>query len=110
MANSTEHLSELVGQEYKYGFVTEIESDSIPPGLNEGIIRKISGIKKEPEWLLEWRLKAYRHWLTMVEPKWPKVGYAEIDFDAIVYYSSPKPRAELDSLDEVDPELLDTFK
>ena len=75
MGNSTEHLNQLTEQEYKYGFVTEIDSDSVPPGLNEDIVRKISSIKKEPEWLLEWRLKAYRHWLEMKEPAWPKASY-----------------------------------
>ena len=94
MQSPTDHLNELAGQEYKYGFVTDIESAAIEPGLNEDVIRRISSIKKEPDWLLEWRLKAYRHWLDMVEPRWPKVGYPEIDFQSIVYYSSPKPKKE----------------
>ena len=110
MQSPTDHLNELAGQDYKYGFVTDIESDSVPPGLNEDIIKKISAIKEEPEWLLEWRLKAYAHWLKMVEPRWPKVGYPEIDFQSIVYYSSPKAKKDLQSLDEVDPELLETFE
>ena len=110
MGNSTEHLGELAEQEYKYGFVTDIDSDAVPPGLNEDIVRKISAIKKEPEWLLEWRLKAYRHWIDMKEPDWPKASYPEIDFNSIVYYSSPKPKKELSSLDEVDPEILETFE
>ena len=95
MENSTEHLDELAEQEYKYGFVTDIDSDSIPPGLSEDIVRKISSIKEEPDWLLEWRLKAYRHWLGMTEPSWPKATYPKVDFNSIVYYSSPKPKKKL---------------
>ena len=110
MTSSTETIHELANQKYKYGFVTDIETDSIPAGLSEDIIRLISAKKQEPEWLLEWRLKAYRHWRTMVEPRWPKVDYPSIDFDQIVYYSAPKQRPKLDSLDEVDPELLKTFE
>ncbi len=110
MQSPTDHLDELAGQDYKYGFVTDIESDSVPPGLNADVIKKISAIKEEPEWLLEWRLKAYEHWLQMVEPRWPKVDYSEVDFQSISYYSSPKPKKELQSLDEVDPELLETFE
>ncbi len=109
MTSSTETIHELANQKYKYGFVTDIEADSVPAGLSEDIVRLISAKKEEPEWLLEWRLKAYRHWRTMVEPRWPKVDYPEIDFDKIVYYSAPKQRPKLDSLDEVDPELLKTF-
>ena len=100
-------INESINQEYKYGFVTEIEQDKFPPGLNEDVVRLISQKKKEPEWLCEWRLKAYRHWLTMVEPKWPNVDYPEIDFNAISYFAAPKKK--LNSLDEVDPELLDTY-
>ena len=110
MTSSTETIHELANQKYKYGFVTDIETDSVPAGLSEDIIRLISAKKQEPEWLLEWRLKAYRHWRTMVEPRWPKVDYPSIDFDQIVYYSAPKQRPKLDSLDEVDPELLKTFE
>src|SRR4029450_8934278 len=99
----------LSKQEYKYGFVTDIESDVIPRGLNEDTIRLISAKKGEPEWLLEFRLKAYRHWLTMEEPHWPNVTYEKIDFQDIIYYSAPKPRKKK-SLDEVDPELLRTFE
>lgn len=110
MTSSTETIHELANQKYKYGFVTDIETDSVPAGLSEDIIRLISAKKQEPEWLLEWRLKAYRHWRTMVEPRWPKVEYPSIDFDQIVYYSAPKQRPKLDSLDEVDPELLKTFE
>ena len=109
MQSPTDHLNELASQDYKYGFVTDIESDSVPPGLNEDVIKKISAIKEEPEWLLEWRLKAYEHWLKMTEPRWPKVDYPEVDFQSMVYYSSPKAKKELQSLDEVDPDLLETF-
>jgi Fe-S cluster assembly protein SufB len=101
----------LATQEYKYGFTTEIETDDAPPGLNEDIIRLISAKKKEPEWLLEWRLKAYRHWLTMSEPTWPNVHYPPIDYQAATYYSAPKkvkPGAK--STEEIDPELLKTYE
>ena len=100
----------LVGQPYKHGFVTDIESDVAPIGLNEGTIRLISAKKNEPGWLLEFRLQAYRHWLTMREPKWPNVKYPKIDFQAISYYSAPKAKKKLASMDEVDPELLRTFE
>ncbi len=103
-------IEELANQEYKYGFTTDIETDSLPKGLSEDIIRQISKIKDEPEFLLEWRLKAYRHWLTMKEPHWPNVKYPEIDYQEIIYYSAPKKQQKLNSLDEVDPELLDTYK
>ena len=102
-------LDNLVNQPYKHGFVTDIESDTAPKGLNEDIIRMISAKKNEPEWLLEFRLKAYRHWLTMTEPQWPNVHYPKIDFQAISYYAAPKPKKKL-SMDEVDPELLRTFE
>jgi len=103
-------IEELANQEYKYGFTTDIETDSLPKGLSEDIIRQISEIKDEPEFMLEWRLKAYRHWLTMKEPHWPNVKYAEIDYQEIIYYSAPKKQQKLNSLDEVDPEILDTYK
>jgi Fe-S cluster assembly protein SufB len=100
----------MAGQEYKYGFVTDIEADSVPAGLDEGTIRTISRKKAEPDWLLEWRLKAYGHWLTMKYPEWPSVKYNAPDFQKIVYYSAPKARRpKYGSLDEVDPELLRTF-
>jgi Fe-S cluster assembly protein SufB len=102
-------LEQHVQSEYKWGFVTDIEADSAPPGLNEDIVRFISAKKQEPEWLLEWRLRAYRKWLTMEEPAWPNVHYPPIDYQDIVYYSAPKPKKVLNSLDEVDPELLETF-
>jgi len=103
-------LQNLVNQPYKHGFVTEIESDVAPKGLNENTIRMISAKKNEPEWLLEFRLKAYQQWLAMKEPQWPNVKYPKIDFQAISYYSAPKPRKKLGSMDEVDPELLRTFE
>jgi Fe-S cluster assembly protein SufB len=104
-------LSALTGQAYKYGFVTDIESESVAPGLSEDVIRLISAKKKEPEWLLAWRLKAYRHWLTMTEPEWAHVHYTKPNYNEIVYYSAPKPKqAKYASMDEVDPELLRTFE
>lgn len=103
-------LQSLVNQPYKHGFVTEIESDVAPKGLNEDIIRLISAKKNEPEWLLTFRLEAYKTWLTMTEPKWQNVHYPSIDFQDISYYSAPKPKKKLSSMDEVDPELLRTFE
>ena len=103
-------LQNLVNQPYKHGFVTDIESDVAPKGLNEDTIRLISAKKNEPAWLLEFRLKAYAQWLTMEEPKWPNVHYPKIDFQSISYYSAPKPNKLLKSMDEVDPELLRTFE
>jgi len=108
--NEKKMLEDLSEQEYKWGFVSDIESDTLAPGLNEDVIRFISAKKDEPEWLLEWRLKAYRHWLTMEEPKWQKVKYPEVDFQAISYYSAPKKKETKGSLDEVDPELLATYE
>ena len=107
---STAAVEALANREYKYGFVTDIEAETIPRGLNEDIVRTISAKKNEPEWLLEWRLKAFRHWLTMTEPEWANVNYPKIDYQDIIYYSAPKPKKKLESLDEVDPELLDTFE
>lgn len=109
MTATTDTIEELANREYKYGFVTDIETDTVPPGLNEDVIRYISAKKNEPEWLLQWRLEAYRHWLTMTEPTWPKVSYEPVDYQAISYYSAPKPKKKLASLDEVDPDLLETF-
>jgi Fe-S cluster assembly protein SufB len=103
-------LHNLVNQPYKHGFVTEIESDVAPKGLNEDTIRLISIKKDEPQWLLDFRLEAYRHWLEMDEPTWPNVRYPKIDFQAISYYSAPKAKPKLNSMDEVDPELLRTFE
>ena len=102
-------LDEITASDYKYGFTTDIESDKVPPGLNEEVIRIISAKKNEPEWMLEWRLDAFRIWSEMEEPEWPNVTYTKPDFQAISYYSAPKQKKELDSLDEVDPELLKTF-
>src|SRR3712207_7170824 len=99
-------IETLVSREYQHGWVTDVETDSLPRGLNEDIIRSISARKNEPEWLLEWRLKAYRRWVTMPEPHWPNVTYGPIDYQDIIYYSAPKSVKPLASLDEVDPELL----
>src|SRR2546426_274534 len=106
MNTPVSNIEALTSQEYKYGFVTDIEADSAPPGLNEDIIRLISAKKKEPAFMLEGRLKAYRQWLTMKEPQWSTVKYPPIDYQNTVYYSAPKPKKKLASLDEVDPELL----
>ncbi len=103
-------LEEITRSEYKYGCESNIESDSAPKGLNEDIIRFISAKKEEPEWMLEWRLKAFRHWQKMKEPKWPNVKYPDINFQDIIYYSAPKQKANPKSLDEIDPELLETFE
>ena len=111
MSTETQKIQDLANQEYKYGFYTDVETDSAPPGLNEDIIRLISNKKEEPEFMLEWRLKAYKHWLTMTEPKWPNVQYPPIDYQSIVYYSAPTSQEDgPQSLDEVDPELLETYK
>ncbi len=101
---------ELETKEYEYGFYTDIESDTFPPGLNEDIVRAISKKKEEPEWMTEWRLESFRYWQTMVEPDWGNVHYEKPDFQAISYYSAPNKKPKYDSIDEVDPELLDTFK
>jgi Fe-S cluster assembly protein SufB len=108
--NEEATLRELTEGPYKYGFVTDVETDQVPKGLSEEIIRTISQKKGEPEWMLEWRLKAYRHWLGMVEPTWPNVHYPKIDYQDIVYYSAPKPKKKLGSMDEVDPELRNAFE
>src|ERR1700682_1598667 len=105
----TETIEQLTSKEYKYGFVTDIESDVAPPGLNDDIIRLISSKKEEPAWMLEWRLKAFHHWLEMKEPAWSNVRYGPIDYQSIRYYSAPKQKKQLNSLDEVDPELRETF-
>jgi Fe-S cluster assembly protein SufB len=103
-------LQNLIDQPYQHGFVTPIESDVMPKGLSEDVIRAISAKKNEPEWLLEFRLSAYRHWLTLVEPTWPNVTVAPMDYQDITYYAAPKPAKKLASMDEVDPELLRTFE
>jgi Fe-S cluster assembly protein SufB len=110
MSTETNTIEELANKEYKYGFVTDIDADEAPRGLNEDIIRFISKKKDEPSWLLEWRLKAFRHWLTMEEPVWPNVHYPKIDYQNIIYFSAPKKKKDLKSLDEVDPELLKTYE
>ncbi len=111
MKTTTESIEQLVNSEYKWGFVTDIESESIPPGLDEGVVRVISAKKKEPEFLLNWRLKAFRHWQKMKEPTWAFVKYNPIDYQAITYYSAPKSSDDgPKSLDEVDPELLRTYE
>jgi Fe-S cluster assembly protein SufB len=102
-------IQKIAEQDYKYGFVTNIESDTVAPGLNEDVVRLISQKKGEPEWLLDWRLKSFRHWLTMKEPEWANVHYEPIDYQSISYYSAPKQKKQLNSLDEVDPELRATF-
>jgi len=108
---STLPLDDITKAEYKAGFVTDIEADTIPAGLNEDVIRLISAKKNEPPFLLEWRLKAYRHWLTMTEPTWPNVHYPPIDYQAAVYYSAPKQKkGGPQSLEEVDPKLLETYE
>jgi Fe-S cluster assembly protein SufB len=106
----TKGIEILTKREYKYGFVTPIETETIPKGLNENTIRLISKKKDEPEWMLEFRLKAYRHWLKMKEPKWGNFQYSKIDFQDITYYAAPKSKKKLGSLDEVDPEILRTFE
>ena len=106
----TASIETLVNKEYQYGFVTEVDTDTIPPGLTEETVRLISKKKEEPEWLLEWRLKAFRRWQTMTEPRWPNVTYEPIDYQAHTYYSAPKSVKPLQSLDEVDPELLKTYE
>jgi len=111
MTAATKPLNELIGREYRHGFYTAIESESVPCGLSEDTIRMISAIKNEPEFMLEWRLQAYRHWLTMTEPHWPNVRYAPIDYQSIFYYSAPKSeKSGPHSLSEIDPELLRTYE
>ena len=104
-----EILDKITTQDYEYGFVTDIETESIGKGLNEDVVRLISSKKNEPEWMLEFRLKAYRYWLTMKMPEWAHLDIPEIDYQDVIYYSAPKQKAKLESMDEVDPELIDTF-
>src|SRR5438874_5011648 len=110
MSTSTETIEQLANREYKYGFYSDVDSETIPKGLNEDVVRLISSKKNEPAWLLEWRLKAYRHWLTMKEPTWANVRYGKIDYQDAYYYSAPKLKKKPKSLDEIDPELLETYK
>ncbi|HZD09542.1 MAG TPA: Fe-S cluster assembly protein SufB [Candidatus Limnocylindrales bacterium] len=113
MSSTVNQINELTQQEYKWGFITSIDEDRLPPGLNEDIVRAISLKKGEPEFMMEWRLKAYRYWASLeqkqAEPKWANVKYPPIDYQALSYYSAPKQKKELKSLDEVDPEILDTY-
>src|SRR5512145_1071300 len=115
MKSATRTVEDLARREYKYGFVSDIEADTVPPGLSEDIIRFISAKKREPEFMLQWRLKAYRHWAKLeksqAEPKWANVHYPAIDYQGISYYSAPKTKADgPQSLEEVDPELLKTYE
>jgi len=111
VSDSSQTIETIANQEYKWGFVSDIEADAIPRGLSEDVVRLISAKKHEPEWLLEWRLKAYRHWLTMTEPTWANVHYPKIDYQDIIYYAAPKRKKNAPkSLDEVDPELLRTYE
>ena len=111
MATNEEIQQDLEKREYDAGFITDIDSDTLPPGLNEDTIRHISAKKDEPQWLLDWRLEAYRHWLTMEEPTWAAVDYTPTDYQSISYYSAPKSADDgPDSLDEVDPKLLETYE
>ena len=105
---SNELIKKSIAEDYKYGFETDVEQDTFPPGLDDGVVRAISEIKKEPEWLLEWRLKAYHHWLNMKEPTWANVKYSPIDYQSISYYSAPRKKSA-GSLDEIDPEILETY-
>jgi Fe-S cluster assembly protein SufB len=110
MPTESQEIKDLATQEYKYGFFTDIETDEVPAGLSEDVIRIISEKKNEPAFMLEWRLRAYRHWLTMREPEWANVHYGPIDYQDIVYYSAPRPKKEVKSLEDVDPQLLETYK
>ena len=112
MSTNTDTIRNLAQQDYKWGFVTEIEEERIPKGLNEDVIRLISAKKNEPEFMREWRLKAYRHWASLeradAEPKWANIRYGPINYQDISYYSAPKQKKQLNSLDELDPEILRT--
>lgn len=110
MKDNQDTLNLTTPSEYKYGFVTDIDTDAIPKGLSEDVIRLISSKKNEPQWMLEWRLKAYHHWLKLEEPEWANLHYPAINYQDIIYYAAPKPKKKLNSLDEVDPELLSTFE
>jgi len=111
MSTATETIEGLVKQEYKYGFYTDVETESAPPGLSEDTIRLISRRKNEPAWLTDWRLKAFQHWLTLEEPAWPKVHHEKINYQDIIYFSAPKQKKDAPkSLAEVDPKLLETYE
>ncbi|MGZ5875642.1 MAG: Fe-S cluster assembly protein SufB, partial [Bradyrhizobium sp.] len=107
---TVERVRSVDVEQYKYGFVTEVESDKAAKGLSEDTVRFISAKKNEPAWMLEWRLEAYRRWLTMAEPKWARVNYPKIDYQDLYYYAAPKKKKELGSLDELDPEILKTYE
>ena len=107
MSRDQKTIESNLEKDYQYGFVTDIESETIPPGLDENVIKTISRKKNEPKWLLDWRLKAYNYWLKKMDPKWAKIQYPNIDYQSISYFSAPKKK-KLSSLDEVDPELLET--
>src|SRR6266702_3011976 len=107
---TVERVRSVDVEQYKYGFVTDIESDKAPKGLSEDIVRFISAKKNEPAWMLEWRLEAYRRWLTMTEPAWARVNYSKIDYQNLYYYAAPKPKKTIGSLDEIDPEILKTYE
>ncbi|MCK9207147.1 MAG: Fe-S cluster assembly protein SufB, partial [Salinivirgaceae bacterium] len=109
MSDQDTILNDVTQSEYKYGFVSAIESETIPKGLNEGVIRLISAKKNEPDWMLEFRLTAYRNWLKMKMPEWAHLKIPEINYQDIIYYAAPKQQAKYESLDQVDPELLETF-
>ncbi|MBI2805956.1 MAG: Fe-S cluster assembly protein SufB [Planctomycetes bacterium] len=111
MTTATQTIEQFANKEYEWGFVSDIEAEAIPKGLSEDVVRLISTKKKEPQWLLDWRLKAYRYWTTMEEPRWwPNVTFPPVDYQNMIYYSAPKPKKQLKSLDEVDPEMLKTFE
>ncbi len=110
MSTEVNQIEELANKEYKYGFVSNVEAETFPKGLNEEIIRRLSAVKEEPDFMLEWRLKAYRHWLTMKEPNWANIHYEPIDYQEISYYSAPKKKPKLNSLEEADPELVKTYQ
>src|ERR1019366_5972139 len=110
MSTSTETIEQLATSEYKYGFETDVEADTFAPGLNEDVVRRLSAKKSETEWLLEFRLKAYRAWLEMTEPTWHNLKIAPIDYQALSYYSAPKTKPVLNSMDEVDPAVRKTFE
>src|SRR5437763_10887700 len=114
MATQFTSIETLANQEYKWGFVTDIEADTVPPGLNEDTIRLISAKKNEPEFMLQWRLKAYQYWASLEasqgEPKWANIKYSPINYQDIFYYSAPKQKKQLNSLDELDPEILRTYE
>ena len=109
MSTDTNTIETIASQEYQYGFQTDIETETLPPGLNEDVIRQISALKEEPEWMLEWRLKAYQIWLEMTEPHWLNAQYPHINYQDIIYYAAPKQKKQLNSMDEVDPQLRETY-